>query len=243
MLNRATKPHSLLGFLLPSGLQKAKIHIENAHASQMKVSGKSIEVMYNPEELSLDQAAMVDGQGNRVWYSRTQPSDLTVTLFFDTYEKGTDVRKQTNDILALTEPWPAKKGAKVPPTVRFLWADHLFTGIVTHVAQKFTMFLPSGVPVRADLTVTFKEVLTDAQEIKAQGLDNCRHLWTISAGDRLGAIAYQALGDWNQWRLIATANGIYDPIAFPGPAWIGKTIAIPDTHNETFEPPGATDYV
>ena len=27
MLNRATKPHSLLGFLLPSGLQKAKIHI------------------------------------------------------------------------------------------------------------------------------------------------------------------------------------------------------------------------
>lgn len=241
MLERNSKS-SLLLKLLPSSLQRAHIHIENAHAGAMMVSGKSLEVMYNPEELSLSQSARVEGEGNHVWFSRTQPEDLTVTLFFDTYEKRSDVRKKTNDILALTEPWPAKTGAKVPPTVRFLWADRLFTGIVTHVAQRFTMFLPSGVPVRAELSVTFKEVLTDAEEIKAQGLDNCRALRTVAEGDRLRSVSYDALGDGSQWRVIADANGIYDPISFPGRAWIGRTIAIPDTHSETFEPPAEQDY-
>ncbi|WP_242538552.1 CIS tube protein [Trinickia acidisoli] len=242
MLERNSKSSALLA-ILPSGLQHAYIHVENSNWAAMGLSGKSIDVMYNPAELSLNQRAVVQGEGNNVWFSRTEPDDLVVTLLFDTYEKRTDVRKKTNEILALTEPWPAKAGAKVPPTVRFLWADRLFTGIVTHVAQKFTMFLPSGVPVRADLTVTLKEVLTDAEEIKAQGLDNCRRLWTVSASDRLDLIAYDVLGDRSQWRLIADANGIYDPIGFPGRRWTGVTIAIPDTRNETFEPLGASDYV
>ncbi|HVW51138.1 MAG TPA: peptidoglycan-binding protein LysM [Trinickia sp.] len=242
MLPRHSKS-SLLAKLLPSSLHHASIHIENAHRSQMKVSSSLLKVMYNPETLSLNQSARVTGEGNKVWFSRTQPGDLQVDLFFDTYEEQSDVRKLTNDILALTEPWPAKKGAKVPPTVRFMWADCMFTGIVTQVGQKFTMFLPSGVPVRAELGVTFTEVLTDAEEITAQGLDNCRTLVNVIATDRLGSIAYNALGDSTQWRLIADANGIYDPIAFPGRMWIGQTIAIPDTHNETFEPAGASDYV
>lgn len=242
MLERHSKS-SLLLKILPSSLQKAYIHVENSHWSDMGLSSKSIDVMYNPEELSLSQHTRVEGEGNKVWFSRTQPDDLTVTLFFDTYEKRSDVRKSTNEILALTEPWPAKKGAKVPPTVRFLWADRLFTGIVTQVSQRFTMFLPSGVPVRAELTVSIKEVLTDTEEIKAQGLDNCRAMVTVSAGDRLDSIAYNVLGDSMQWRLIADANGIYDPIGFPARTWVGQTIAIPDTHNETFEPQGAADYV
>lgn len=243
MLERNSRSKSLFSSILPNNLESAYIHIENSNWAAMGVSSKSLVVMYNPEELSLSQQANADGQGNNVWFSRTQPSDLQVSLFFDTYEKQTDVRKKTNDILALSEPWRAQSGAKVPPTVRFLWVDRLFTGIVTEVAQRFTMFLPSGVPVRAELNVTFKEVLTDAEEIKAQGLDNCRMLHTVSMSDRVGSIAYSALGDSSQWRLIADANGIYDPIAFPGSEWLGRTIAIPDTRNETFEPTGAADYV
>lgn len=242
MLERNSASSALIQ-LFPATLQRATIHIENSNLSRMKVKHKHIEVMYNPEELSLSQHAAVEGEGNNVWFSRTQPEDLVVTLFFDTYEKGSDVRKKTNDILALTEPWPAKSGAKVPPTVRFMWADHLFTGVVTHVGQRFTMFLPTGEPVRAELTVTIKEVLTDAEEIKAKGLDNCRALHTVIGTDRLSSVAYNALGDSTEWRLIAEANGIYDPIGFPGHEWTGRTIAIPDTDNVTFEPRSTSDYV
>jgi hypothetical protein len=233
---------SLWAKLLPSSLHHAAIHIENPHWSQFKIRKNPIKVMYNPESLSLSQSARVTGEGNKVWFTRTQPGDLQVDLFFDTYEKQSDVRKKTNEILALTEPWHSVNGGKVPPTVRFVWADCMFTGIVTQVTQKFTLFLPSGLPVRAELSVSFTEVLTDAEEIKAQGLDNCRALVNVVATDRLDSIAYNALGDSTQWRLIADTNGIYDPIGFPGRAWVGQTVAIPDTHNESFDPPGASDY-
>lgn len=204
---------------------------------------EKIEVQYNPDELSLNQQAAVDGVGNNVFFHRTQPDDLVVSLVFDTYEAQTDVRRSTDRILKLTQPWRSNHGGKVPRTVRFVWADRLFTGIVTNVAQKFTMFLASGIPVRADVTVTFKEVLTDDEEIKALGLDNCRQLLRVSASDRLGLIAYNALGDQKLWRLVTDANGIYDPIGFPGPQWLAQLIAVPDTHNETYESRRPADYV
>lgn len=227
---------------LSGKLARAEIVIQ--HTDPRNRGESRIEVMYNPEDLLLSQRAVVQGEGSNVWFSRTEPVDLEVKLFFDTYETLIDVRVITDKILSLTEPWPAKVGAKVPPTVNFMWGEggDIFTGIVINVAQKFTMFLPSGVPVRAELTVTFKEVLLDIEDERAQGLDNCRQLWTVKGSDRLDSVAYSALGDRSQWRLIADANGIYDPIGFPGSRWTGATIAIPDTHNETFEPPGASDY-
>lgn len=239
--NNSSTP-SLSSFLHTKPLH-AQIHIENSKNTTKRVNSQVIDVMYNPEELSFSQHATVDGVGNNVWFSRTDPDELVVTLFFDSYEEGIDVRKKTDDILALTEPWPVQGKLSVPPTVKFIWDSNVFTGIVTRVDQKFTMFLPSGAPVRADLTVTFKEVLTDAADQRAQGFDNCRQLWTVSATDRLDSIAYTTLGDRTQWRLIAYANGIYDPIAFPGPQWTGRAIAIPDTHDESYEPGEALDYV
>jgi len=50
-------------------------------------------------------------------------------------------------------------------------------------------------------------------------------------------IAYHALGDASLWRLIADANDIYDPLNFPAPTDIGKTLVIIDVHGETYSPP------
>jgi hypothetical protein len=206
---------------------------------------KKIEVMYNPEQLVLGKRARVTGEGAWVWFDGVESDDFVVSLFFDTYEKGSDVRKKTNEITALVEPSLAAGKGKVPPTVQFMWGGPLpdFTGIVTHVEQKFTMFAPSGLPVRAELTVTFKEVLTEQQELKAKGLVNCRLLWTVTESDRLHLIAQQAYGDATLWRLIADANGIYDPLGFPGTQWIGSTLVVPDIHGETFEPLTEPSYV
>jgi hypothetical protein len=231
---------------LQGKLEHAFILVESPEAKNhdIKDDHGHIKVMYNPEDLTLSQHATVDGVGNNVYFSRTDPDDLVVTLFFDSYEDRTDIRLKTNQILSLTEPWKVPGKLAVPPTVKFMWgSNNLFTGIVTRVDQKFTMFLPSGVPVRADLTVTFKEVLTDTADLRAQGFDNCRRLWTVSATDRLDSIAFATLGDRTQWRMIADANGIYNPISFPDGQWVGRTIAIPDTHGESYDPGEASDYV
>ncbi|WP_266168304.1 hypothetical protein [Dyella subtropica] len=210
-------------------LEKAKIIVQP--------TAKTIPVMYNPTELSLNKSVVVQGEGSNIQFQRVNDDDLVVNLFFDTYDSKTDVRRYTDEIAALTKPTVGTGVRKEPPTVVFSWAGALFTGLIVRLEQKFTLFLESGVPVRAELTVTFKSVLTPQQDLAARGYFNCRQFWTVAENDRLYLIAENTLGDPALWRLIADANGIYDPLNFPTPADIGKTLVIIDVHGESYTPP------
>jgi nucleoid-associated protein YgaU len=52
-------------------------------------------------------------------------------------------------------------------------------------------------------------------------------VWTVKAGDRLPLIAAQAYGDPRLWRQIADANGIANPLRFPGPQDLGRRLLVP----------------
>ena len=212
-------------------LEKAKIVVE--------ATREEIPVMYNPTELSLNRSVELQGQGSNIQFQRTNADDLVVSLFFDSYERKTDIRQQTDRIAGLTRPTIGTGVRKEPPVVVFTWAGPLFTGIITRLEQKFTLFLPSGIPVRAELTVTFKAVLTAQQDLEARGYFNCRQLWTVGENDRLYLIAQAVLGDASLWRLIADENEIYDPLNFPRPSDVGRTLVIVDTHGVDFA--GALD--
>src|SRR4051812_21369481 len=73
------------------------------------VTGESFPVMYNPEELHLEQGntfAEVGVPGlnaSPVQYVRGKARAVTMELFFDTYETGRDVRTHTAPIVALLE--------------------------------------------------------------------------------------------------------------------------------------------
>ncbi|MFC5475560.1 peptidoglycan-binding protein LysM [Paraherbaspirillum soli] len=207
-------------------LEMAKIVVQQ--------TGEEIPVMYNPTELSLNKTVMLKGHGSQIQFQRVVDDDLTLSLFFDTYEQQTDVRAKTNKIVALTQPTVGHAERREPPVLVFTWAGPLFVGMITKLDQKFTMFLSSGIPVRAELSVTFKAVLTAEEDQRAQGKFNCRQLWQVKENDRLYLIAQQALGDPNQWRLIAAANQIDDPLNFPGRTDIGRMLVIIDTHGESF---------
>ena len=207
-------------------LEKAKIIVQETQ--------QEISVMYNPTELSMNTSVQVQGEGANIQFQRVNQDDLTVGLFFDSYETEEDVRNQTSKILKLTEPSVGTGVRKEPPVVLFSWGNVWFTGIIVALSQKFTMFLSSGIPVRAELSVTFKAVLTQTQDLKSRGYYNCRRLWTVKEHDRLYLIANQVLGDPDQWRTIATINNIYDPLTFPRKHDIGKTLVIIDTHDNSY---------
>ncbi|MGV2287320.1 peptidoglycan-binding protein LysM [Trinickia sp. YCB016] len=207
-------------------LEMAKIVVQK--------TGEEIPVMYNPTELSLNKTVVLQGQGSNIQFQRVEDDDLTVSLFFDTYEQQIDVRTKTSKIAALTQPTVGNGERRDPPVVVFTWAGPLFVGMISKLDQKFTMFLSSGVPVRAELSVTFKSVLTVEEDQHSQGKFNCRQLWQVRENDRLYLIAQQTLGDPDQWRLIAENNGIYDPLNFPTREDIGRMLVIIDTHGETF---------
>ncbi|KWB94594.1 hypothetical protein [Burkholderia ubonensis] len=211
-------------------LEMAKIVVQK--------TGEQIPVMYNPTELSLNKTVVLQGQGSNIQFQRVEDDDFTVSLFFDSYEQQVDVRTKTDKIAALTQPTVGTGDRREPPVVTFTWAGPLFTGIISKLEQKFTMFLSSGIPVRAELSVTFKRVLTPEEDQHAQGKFNCRQLWQVRENDRLYLIAQQTLGDPDQWRLIAQTNGIYDPLNFPTREDVGRTLVIIDAHGETFNEVG-----
>ena len=194
---------------------------------------KEIEVDYNPPEYSISRSATVAGEGANVKFTKVDHADFTVNLMFNTYEKGTDVRKKYKDIIELMIPTEEGKDTKQPPVCVFGWGDFTYKGFITKIDQKFTMFKGDGTPVRATLSVTFKNILTVEQESKMAGKDACRKVWVVKEGDRLDLIAEETMRDPALWREIVLENEslIPNPREFPGADHIGVSLIIPDIYN------------
>ena len=173
-------------------LEKAVFKILDTKAAKnnSNYDGKDhLEVLFNPKELQLDRSlsyapASNNGEPAPALMSKGQDNFmLSMTLYFDTFEKGTSVRKEYMVKLEqLTKPpesdaAPASGGTDPetgeelppkpvdvppPPTVLFVWGQFRFCGQITSLSQKYTMFLSDGTPVRAEASITlFQTIITD----------------------------------------------------------------------------------
>ncbi len=204
--------------------------------------GDPIEVKFNPSEYTVSTEAEMptspstagegsapkgSNAGNPSFY-KVSLKDFTVKLLFDTYEQKTDVRTLTNKIAKLLIPAIEGPERKILPMCKFVWGGFTYKGRIHKLDQKFTLFLPDGKPVRAELTVTFKAAVTAEEYKKNMGIDACRKIWKVKNGDRLDLIAQSTLKNVNLWRKIAEENNINNPLAFPTSNDIGRTLIIPD---------------
>lgn len=201
---------------------------EKAKIIPLEGGGAPIEVMFNPNEYTISFEATYTGEDSKKQFVKTEIPDFNVTLFYDTYENGTDVRKETVKVTSLLYPTVSGKSTKKPPTCLFIWGGFTYRGILKKVNQKFTMFRSNGVPVRSTLDITFETEQLKMKVEEDKGLQACRKLWTVKSGDRLDLIANQALRDPSQWREIAKLNKIANPFSFPSKNDFGRTLVIPD---------------
>jgi len=195
-------------------------------------AGVHIPVLFNPAEYSIEkgntfQSTSLPGLPTPVTQFVTGNADtLSMELYFDTYAKSSrqpevtareDVRHYTRKIANLMEIDPT---LHAPPICQFTWGPPLgspegfqFVGIIEKVSQKFTYFLDDGTPVRATLSVTFKEYKTVKQqlaEIKPQSSDRTK-LREFKEGDSLWMLASTEYSDPEKWRVIADHNNIDNP--------------------------------
>jgi Contractile injection system tube protein/LysM domain len=131
-------------------------------------------------------------------------------LFFDTYEQQADVRNYTNKIYGLLG---IKSDTHVPPICTFIWGNFTFTCVLERVGGRFTLFLADGTPVRATLSVTFKEFIEVEMEVRRTPTESADHTKTrsVQRGDTLSSIAAAEYGDSARWRPIAETNRIDNP--------------------------------
>lgn len=190
--------------------------------------GKAIEAMFNPAELSIEtrnqfQRTVMPGLPTPVTqFVGGETQTLSLDLFFDTYELQQDVRNETRKVTDLLK---IKKELHAPPVCQFMWggaipADRVhFQGVIDSVTQKFTMFLGTGIPVRATLTLKVSEFRTIKEQLKSLKLESADRtkVRVFTQGDSLWLWSHREYGEAAKWRTIAAFNNIDNPrLVAPG---------------------------
>ncbi len=205
----------------------------------MKGNGEGqskVTFLFNPNEFTIEKTNQYAEKqfpgmpSSKFQFVKGGARTLTMNLFFDTYESGTDVRTITDKITgwdsASSGGLLAPKGLMdidsdlhTPPICYFVWGSFIFRCIIENATKKFTMFLPSGVPVRATLSIRLKEYKDDQTQLQEAAFESADRtkVWHVKQGDTLWSIAAEEYGDANLWRPIAEKNKINNPRAIkPG---------------------------
>lgn len=177
-----------------------------------------IPVQFNPPEYTIAKASQIAEiaipgiDAPILQFVRGQTRTLALELFFDTTRLGSseasvsDVRAMTDLVAGLGRMQP---NTHAPPRITFIWGVGLsFRAIVDNVQQKFTLFNPAGVPVRATLTVSFKEYRTLEEQLQSLNLQSADHSKrrVVRRRDTLARIAFEEYGDARKWVMIADEN-------------------------------------
>lgn len=209
------------------------------HKAKFKIEGDLIPlyVQFNPETYSIKESVeynQVSAQGNNgdvTQYVGSVKSVADLSFHFDTdsvLATSAAKSKIATDVSALTVKFSnlmkVDGNLHRPPLVTFSWGSISISGVVVRVDTTFTMFDKKGVPVRAKVDCTLLSVgsqssikrspLASPDRTKSRVLSEDTSLWELAGRE---------YGDISQWRLIARANGILDPLDVPA----GTVLKIP----------------
>lgn len=201
---------------------------------------KEIHFQFNPTQLVLSKSAQWTTRPSAKYrfaavpeFNGADPYTMSLQIFLDaSMTPGeTTVRDSVAALLKCCEVTTKSIVADQPctPWVFFQWGSFStasFIAYVQSVQATYTLFSPSGTPIRAtcDLTITQIPLLTKGQNPTSGGPGGHR-THQVRAGDSLASIAWREYGDPADWRTIAQANGIDDPMRLR----IGAELFIPAT--------------
>lgn len=210
--------------------------------------GESIRALFNPERYTVAKSVQYAEVGipgldsPLLQYVRGQNEKITLELFFDTTdysmtENVRDVREHTEKVYALTKVNPE---THAPLRFMLIWGE---SGNITSydcdippwmviesVSQEFTLFSPTGIPLRAKLTTSIREAWTieeQLQETPRHSSDRTK-VRRIQRGQNIVQIAAAEYNDPREWRAIADANDLENPRHLDP----GATLVIPRNTSE-----------
>jgi hypothetical protein len=206
-------------------LEKVIIEVLDKDAIDPERLPQFLHAQFNPTEYTLSKGAQIAEIGIYgidspiLQFVRGQTEQLTLELFFDTTTTEmdevttVDMGAGARDVRELTKPFyqlvKIQPKTHAPPRVQVTWGKGLnFKAIVDNVQQKFNLFSPNGVPLRATLTIAFKEYKTLKEQIDELKMESANYTKqrVVQRGDTLSQIAGEEYHDPRAWRAIADKN-------------------------------------
>lgn len=205
-------------------LEKAFLQVE---------TGDKLPCLFNPNSISVTRSnnwssnPMPGGDVSKLRFAGANSGSLSLDLTFDTTADGSPVTKYTGKLMKLMEVDYSLPGSDEasrngrPPTVTFHWGDlHSFPAVVTNLSLNFTYFSSTGRPLRATAAMSLQQYeKSDAfgPQNPTSGTPNPHRVHRVQPGETLDRISARYYGDSTQWRRLAAANAVEDPLALrPG---------------------------
>jgi hypothetical protein len=175
----------------------------------------------NPEtfgrnyKIDLDTRAGHGQPGTQPGYKASPPDDLKIDFILDgtgavqgypSQLAGMTVHDQLN--LFLTCAYKFNTDTHRPPFCIVVWgADVNFKGVLSSADLTYSLFLPSGDPLRVKVSATFKSSETDQQRAKASSPDLTKSR-QVRKGDRLDLLTYNYYNDPDYFLQVARVNNL-----------------------------------
>jgi hypothetical protein len=203
---------------------------------------KSVQIpcMFNPASLSLSRSntwekTKLAGKGvPSLSFGGSSSGSFSLNLFFDTTDTGKAVTDITSKIAALMDIESSLPGSNEathnarPPWVRFCWGSlRTFKAVITSFSLNLTYFSPTGVPLRAEVSLSLEQFEPDQTVLLQNPTSHTpfpHRVHRVLPGETLDRISASHYGDSTRWRRIAAANGIEDPLSLRA----GSLLRIPE---------------
>jgi hypothetical protein len=213
-----------------NSLVRARLTIHHPPSGSSHTLGgriDEVEFQFNPNQLELSRSASWYAQravgfdrGAQQEFSGADPASLSVEVFLDSSATPTtpEVRKKVDQLLSCCEvdPESLPTNRPSPPWVRFSWGGFStvqFIAYVESVSAAYSLFSPTGEPLRATCRLSLKEIPTPTKgQNPTSGALTAQRVHRVVVGDSLPSLAWREYGSATRWRAIAEANGIDDPM-------------------------------
>lgn len=234
---------------LSSAAVKVAEAISGVKANLIIKGGKTeqLAVQFNPSDYKITEHSVYSVEPRRkedepvVNFVGKQLATLSVKLYFDcdsltsissvasdaigtltgSGDSGKKFIESINKIKSLTV---IDGETHMPPGVIFAWGATQFAGYAESVAVTYTMFDKQGMPLRAVIDLTLKGIDGSATPKKSPFMSPDRtKARSMTEDSNIWQIAEKEYGDVREWRRIADANGIMNPLDIP----VGKVLRVP----------------
>jgi hypothetical protein len=204
-------------------MSKLIIKSGTIRGSSFKTGDVFFEVPYNPTEYSVSNSnsfseTSIPGLiAPIIQFNQGNTRTLSIELLLDTYTNDNyetmkeDLRKKY--IAPLEKLMAIKSDLHAPPHCMVSWGTFQFRGVLESLEKKYILFSSDGTPVRARVTLKFKEYRPLSLQVNSTPLysPDRRRLFKMTESESIWQMAYNAYGDAALWRAIAEANDIDDP--------------------------------
>lgn len=185
---------------------------------KLKRSAGSYTVRVNPEkysqslQINYSDRPAVGSMNTALRFANMPPAKISFELLFDvTGAIPGSAKDLTTEINAFLKVVYNYDGAiHEPHYLRLVWGKLNFTARLTSLEMQYTLFSPSGAPLRARATASFSNFVDPATIAKDEDKQSSdlTHQRVVKQGDTLIGLAREVYGDPRMYVKVARVNGL-----------------------------------